>query len=246
MENYGQAVLILGRSGSGKTTSLETLNPLDTLIIMSQFKPLPFNSWAKNYVFNGKYQKGKGLIWVCDNFEGLKGKLDMLENPNIDIPFKNIIFDDFQYYSQRDVFSKADEKGFDKFIELGMHIENSVTRIINLSYMRGKNIAILWHSNTETLAEEKGTLVQTSSKFIDEKFLVEGSFSTVLKTEIVEGEYRFKTNSTNNLLSVKSPKGVFDLYIDNDLNYVFEMLDKNDKGLIEKHKNELKDEKETK
>ena len=230
MLEYGQAVLVVGRSGSGKTYSLRNLKPDETLIVMSNFKPLIFSRWAKDYSLN-KYEKGKGLIKVCENFEGLKEFLDVLESKNL--PFKNIIFDDFQYYSQRDVFTKADEKGFDKFIGLGMNIATAITRITNLSYTRQKNIAVLWHSNTETIAEEKGTMVQTSSKFIDEKFVVEGVFNVVLKTEIVEGEHKFKTNSDNNLLSIKSPEGVFDLYIDNDLNYVYNQLEKNDRGELD-------------
>ena len=220
----GQAVLVVGRSGSGKTYSLRNLKPQDTLIVMSKFKPLIFKGWTKNFSM-GKPENGKGMIKVCNNFEELHNFLNTLESSK-NLPFRNIIFDDCQYYSQLDVFTKADEKGFDKFIWLGMNIHSALVRMTNLSYTKGLNVAVFWHSNTQTLAEEKGTLVQTSSKFIDEKFVVEGIFNTVLKTEIVEGDYKFKTNSDNNLLSIKSPYGVFDLYIDNDLNYVFEELEK--------------------
>ena len=191
-----------------KTYSLRNLKPQDTIIVMSKFKPLIFKGWTKNFSMN-KPEKDKGLIKVCNNFEELHKFLDTIENS-----------------SQLDVFTKADEKGFDKFIGLGQNIHSAIARMTNLSYTKGLNVAIFWHSNTPTLAEEKGTLVQTSSKFIDEKFVVEGVFNTVLKTEIVEGNYKFKTNSDNNLLSIKSPYGVFDLYIDNDLNYVFEELEK--------------------
>ena len=224
---YGQCVLVVGRSGSGKTYSLRNLIPKDTIIVMSKFKPLVFKNWKNNFSIN-KLEKGKGLIKICKNFEDLNKFINILVTKKLS--FKNIIFDDFQYYSQLDVFTRADEKGFDKFIGLAMNIQKSLDLITTLPYILGANIAIFWHSNTETLAEEKGTLVQTSSKFIDEKFIVEGIFNTVLKTEIVDGYYKFKTNSDNNLLSIKSPASVFDLYIDNDLNYVFNQLDKFDKG----------------
>lgn len=210
-----------------KTYSLRNLKPQDTIIIMSKFKPLVFKNWKNNFSIN-KLEKGKGLIKICKNFEDLNKFINILITKKL--PFKNIIFDDFQYYSQLDVFTRADEKGFDKFIGLAMNIQKSLDLITTLPYILGANIAIFWHSNTETLAEEKGTLVQTSSKFIDEKFVVEGIFNTVLKTEIVDGYYKFKTNSDNNLLSIKSPVDVFDLYIDNDLNYVFNQLSKFDRG----------------
>ena len=225
--NNGQAILILGTSGTGKTSSIKSLNPKETLILMSQFKPLPFGGWAKNYSVD-KFEKDKGCILVCENFDKLNKVLDnILSKP---LPYKNIILDDFQFYTQRDVFARADEKGFDKWIDLAKNISDVLMKIISGAYAKKLNLVIMWHSNTESIAEEKGTMVKTSSKFIDEKFVVEGIFNTVLKTEIVDGYYKFKTNSDNNLLSIKSPAGVFDLYIDNDLNYVFNQLNKFDRG----------------
>ena len=64
----GQAILVLGTSGTGKTSSIQNLNPKETLILMSQFKPLPFGGWAKNYSVD-KFEKDKGCILVCENFE---------------------------------------------------------------------------------------------------------------------------------------------------------------------------------
>lgn len=225
----GQAILVLGNSGSGKTSSIEKLNPKETLILMSQFKPLPFPSWAKNYSV-GKFEKDRGAILVCDNFQKLNNTLKQIFNEKAKIPFKNIILDDFQFYTQRDVFSKADEKGFDKWIELAKNISDVLMQVISGAYLFKKNLIIMWHSNTETIAEEKGTMVKTSSKFIDEKMTIEGLFTTVLKTEIIDGEYVFQTNSTNSLTSIKSPKGVFELYIPNDLDFVLKQLNKYDNG----------------
>lgn len=103
-------------------------------------------------------------------------------------------------------------------------------KIISGAYAKKLNLVIMWHSNTELIAEEKGTMVKTSSKFIDEKMTIEGLFTTVLLTTIQDGEYKFQTNSTGATNSVKSPKGVFELYIPNDLNYVLSQLDKYDNG----------------
>ena len=219
----GQAILVLGTSGTGKTSSIQNLNPKETLILMSQFKPLPFQGWAKNYSVD-KFEKDKGCILVCENFEKLHKVLDnILSKP---LPYKNIILDDFQFYTQRDVFTRADEKGFDKWIDLAKNISDVLMKIISGAYAKKLNLVIMWHSNTELIAEEKGTMVKTSSKFIDEKMTIEGLFTTVLLTTIQDGEYKFQTNSTGATNSVKSPKGVFKLYIPNDLNYVLSQLDK--------------------
>lgn len=42
-------VLILGDSGTGKTTSVSTLDPKSTFIICPDEKELPFKGWKKNY-----------------------------------------------------------------------------------------------------------------------------------------------------------------------------------------------------
>lgn len=226
----GQSILMLGRSGTGKTSSIRNLKPQDTLILMSQFKPLPFAGWAKNYSID-KAEKGKGMILVCDNFEKLNKTLDSLFSK--DVAFKNIILDDFQFYTQKDVFSRADEKGFDKWIDLAKNISDILLKIIAGAYTNNKNLIVMWHSNTELDTKERGTMVKTSSKFIDEKMTVESLFTTVLKTEIQDGEYYFLTNSTEDITSIKSPRGVFDLYIPNDLNFVLEQLIKYDNGELE-------------
>jgi ABC-type sugar transport system ATPase subunit len=43
------ACMILGQSGTGKTTSLRNLNPADVLLIQAVKKPLPFrsNAWSE-------------------------------------------------------------------------------------------------------------------------------------------------------------------------------------------------------
>ena len=223
----GQAILVLGTSGTGKTSSIQNLNPKETLILMSQFKPLPFQGWVKNYSVD-KFEKDKGCILVCENFAKLHKVLDnILSKP---LPYKNIILDDFQFYTQRDVFTRAAEKGFEKWIDLAKNISDVIMKIISGAYAKKLNLVIMWHSNTELIAEEKGTMVKTSSKFIDEKMTIEGLFTTVLLTTIQDGEYKFQTNSTGATNSVKSPKGVFELYIPNDLNYVLSQLDKYDTG----------------
>ena len=213
-----------------KTSSIEKLKPSETMILMSQFKPLPFSGWAKNYSVD-KIEKGKGCILVCENFEKLNKTLDTIFSKNL--PFKNVILDDFQFYTQRDVFSRADEKGFDKWIDLAKNISDSLMKIISGAFSTRKNLIIMWHSNTETVAEEKGTMVKTSSRFIDEKMTIEGLFTTVLKTVIIDNEYKFQTNSTGGTTSIKSPRGVFEMLIPNDLDYVLKQLDKYDNGDLE-------------
>lgn len=250
MENYGQAVLIVGRSGIGKTTSIRNLEHDKTLIIRGGKKNLNLFNWRNLYSDN-EYIRGKGLIWSCEDFKELSDVLDRLENTE-NLPFKNIIFEDFHYYVQDVTFSDEENNRFTQFHNLGVDEAKTLRRIINLAYLKRKNIAILWISNNPTKAEERGTIVFTGSKFIDEKFIVESLFTTVLEVDIIDGKHCFKTNSTDSLRSLKSPIGLFDLYIESDLKYVFDKLIKYDNGIIEESekkkelKENIKEEKETK
>jgi len=54
-----QGVLIIAESGSGKSTSIEALDPKSTFIINVANKPLPFKGWRKKYT-----------IWTKDNPAG--------------------------------------------------------------------------------------------------------------------------------------------------------------------------------
>ena len=46
----GQGILVIGESGSGKSTSIESLDPKETFIINVKNKPLPFRGWKNNYL----------------------------------------------------------------------------------------------------------------------------------------------------------------------------------------------------
>jgi ABC-type phosphate/phosphonate transport system ATPase subunit len=42
-------IAIVGSSGSGKSTSIRTLDPKETFIINIASKPLPFKGWRSKY-----------------------------------------------------------------------------------------------------------------------------------------------------------------------------------------------------
>ena len=67
---------------------------------------------------------------------------------------------------------------------------------------------------------ESPAKAKTIGKMLDDKITVEGMFTIVLKTEVVDGKYLFRTH-TNGKDTVKSPIGLFDTTeIDNDLKLV--------------------------
>lgn len=207
-------ILILGQSGTGKSTSIRNMDSEDTFIIQTVNKPLPFKGFKKNYPIMDKDGKGRRL--VSDNYDKIISCLKYLNN-NKDI--KNIIIDDFQYVISNEFMVRAKEKGFDKFTEMAQHYY----MIIDVASRLREDLNIFFLSHNEQ--KEDGTSkVKTIGKLLDEKITIEGLFTIVLNTVIQDNKYYFQTQN-NGFNTTKSPLGMFDeQLIENDLKLVTEKI----------------------
>ena len=207
-------ILILGQSGTGKSTSIRNMDSKDTFIIQTVNKPLPFKGFKADYPLMDKDGKGKRL--VTDNYDKIIGCLKYLNN-NKDI--KNIIIDDFQYVISNEFMVRAKEKGFDKFTEMAQHYYV----IIEVASRLREDLNIFFLSHNEQ--KEDGTSkVKTIGKLLDEKITIEGLFTIVLNTVIQDNKYYFQTQN-NGFSTTKSPLGMFDeQLIENDLKLVTEKI----------------------
>ena len=207
-------ILILGQSGTGKSTSIRNMDSEDTFIIQTVNKPLPFKGFKKSYPIMDKDGKGKRL--VTDSYDKIIGCLKYLNN-NKDI--KNIIIDDFQYVISNEFMLRAKEKGFDKFTEMAQHYYV----IIDVASRLREDLNIFFLSHNEQ--KEDGTSkVKTIGKLLDEKITIEGLFTIVLNTVIQDNKYYFQTQN-NGFNTTKSPLGMFDeQLIENDLKLVTEKI----------------------
>lgn len=229
--NFGQCLLVLGTTGSGKTFSIRNLKPEETIIIQTQYKPLPFKSWKKNYVLmdgsgNAKPSSKQGMIIVATKQEKLLKTIETITKDTYSKRFKNIIIDDFQFLSQNSTFERASEKGYEKWAELGFSIWTTLQELINVPLRTGQNVVIFWHNNTDTETESRGTRTKTGSSMIDRHITVESYFTTVIEADIVGEDYVFKTNSTNGMKFLKSPVGALEMYEPNDIALILEKLNK--------------------
>lgn len=195
--------LLLGESGTGKTASLRNLKPEDTLLIQVVKKPLSFRS--KNWTYFNKETNPTGNIFVTDNSAqiiNIAGKTKR----------KIIVIDDFQYLLANEFMRRSDERGFDKFTEIGKSAWNVMNAVNALS--DDVTVYIPWH--TETTDQGK-TKAKTIGKLLDDKITVEGLFTIVMRTQVDNGEYFFRTKNSGSD-TVKTPMGLFEQdLIDNDL-----------------------------
>lgn len=204
--------LIIGESGTGKSTSIRTLDPNETFIINILDKPLPFKAYRNNYVQVRK-KGSEGNYHSTDDCEEI---LRLIRRVNDDRPdIKNLIIDDYQYLLANEFMRRAKESGFGKFTEIG---RNGWLVIRELTLCRPDLYSfVLSHSD----ADEHGKVrCKTIGKLLSDKISLEGMFTCVLHTQVIDGKYKFLTQNTGIHLA-KSPMDMFEEeLIDNDLAYV--------------------------
>ena len=187
-------MLILGESGSGKSTALRNFDPAEIGIFNVASKPLPFRK--KMMVVNGA---GYGTI------------LKSLSNPKL----KAYAIDDSQYLLAFEFFDRAQETGYGKFTELALNFRNLIQFVIMNT---PPDVIVYFLHHTER--RDDGVLkAKTIGKMLDEKLTVEGLFSIVLLCQARQDKHVFVTQSSG-ISTAKSPMDMFPGEIDNDLKLV--------------------------
>lgn len=189
------AVMIMGASGSGKSASMRNFKADELGVINVANKPLPFKSDIKTY--------------NSDRYEVIEQVLKGAKT-------KSIVIDDSQYLMANEFMRRSGEVGYQKFTDIAKNFW-SLIDMINHELPEDVIVYFMHHTEIDAVGNEKA---KTIGKMLDEKITVEGLFTIVLKTEVIDGRYLFSTR-TNGADSVKSPMGMFDeALIDNDLKQV--------------------------
>ena len=107
------------------------------------------------------------------------------------------------------------EKGFQKFVDIG----GVGFDVVRLAAELQPNVRVYVLAHTDT-SESGVTKIKTLGRMLDEKIVIEGLFTTVLKTYVENGKFYFTTQNSGSD-TVKSPMGLFSSnLIENDLNAV--------------------------
>lgn len=196
----GIPVLILGRSGSGKSASLRNFQPGEVGIVNVLGKPLPFRNKLQA-MQTDDYKKIYTAI--------TKAKTDC------------IVIDDAGYLMTNQFMRGHSSTGagnsiFTFYNDLGDQFWRLVRYIVeNMPPQRV--VYFMMHEDKNDFGDVKP---KTIGKMLDEKVCVEGMFTIVLRSMLVNGKHVFRTQ-TDGMDVCKTPIGMFEAdEIDNDLKMV--------------------------
>lgn len=218
-------VIILGKSGTGKSTSIKNLDPKSTFVINTLGKMLPFK--GSKSIYNEQNKNAK----QCEDYQSVIALLTQI-NANAS-HIKNVILDDIIYIMRSEYFKRAKEAGYGKYTELAQHFQQIIKTCEGLR--QDLNVFFMLHSedvvSDNTVVEFK---VSTIGKLLDSQYNPVEVVPMVLYSDVVfDGEgkptygfYTHRTKRGNIIIPAKSPDGMFDNdFIPNDLALVVKAME---------------------
>ena len=206
----GIPVLIIGESGSGKTYAIKNLDPEKVGIFLCEKNRLPFRKQFPTYkVRNMQRQTDNNQVQIVRQSAVIQ---TVLRSPKQKI----YVVDDSQYIMANEYFDRANEKGYDKFVDIGANFRNLI-HLVNNELPDDVIVYFLHHPETDSNTGK--TKAKTIGRMLDEKLTLEGCFDIVLHARTDGNEHWFSTQS-DGTDTAKSPEEMFEPKIPNDLAFV--------------------------
>ena len=213
-------ICCMGEYGSGKSTSMRTLDPEKTLIANVLSKEFPFRQRFK-YVLNG---------WDINKI------IDQITKA-VQSGIKIIVIDDIGYVMIQMFMSRHRNMKGNQSFELYNDIADTMWSFINFckSLPQDVNIYLMFHEETNDYGMTK---IKTIGKLLDSKVGIEGMTTILLRFMTKDGKHFVRTVTDGSDVA-KSPFDLFDSEeIPNDLSYI-------DNCIREYYGTQLKEETET-
>lgn len=197
----GIPVMLIGKSGSGKSTSLRNFDEKELYLIKALSKPLPFRK---------KFES----TFETDDYASILKALVKTQK-------KAIVIDDAGYlitnhFMKNHSSAEAGNGVFSLYNEIGDRFWNLVN-YVTTKLPEDKIVYFIMHEDKNDMGDIKP---KTIGKLLDEKVCLEGMFTIVLRCISDETKHCFKT-TTNGADVTKTPIDMFeDEEIDNDLKAV--------------------------
>ena len=196
----GECVFVYGKSGSGKSRSLINFGEDEIFLVNTIGKRLPFRSKFKYEI-------------KTDDFSKIVNGLRKM-------PTKTAVIDDSGYlmtnaFMRGHSAPKSGSSTFDLYNDIADSFWSLITVIKN-ELPDDVIVYMIMHEDTTDYGETK---LRTIGKLLSEKVCIEGMSTVVLRCVVRDGKHLFLTQSDGSDIS-KSPEGMFELEIENDLKFV--------------------------
>lgn len=204
----GMGVLLMGASGSGKSTSLRNLPAEETAIINITNKPMPFkNKDGKTIVTLKDFSKeGENELTYEELYKRINATIQKTDK-------KIIVIDDSSYMMAFENFEKATNKGYDKFTTMAKNYYDLIKSAISCS--DEKIVYVITHEEIDDVNQLYRP--KTIGKMLSNQLVIEGLFSIVLRSVYKNGDYIFQTQNDGTSVC-KTPMDMFEQKeIPNDL-----------------------------
>lgn len=204
----GMGVLVMGASGSGKSTSLRNLPAEQTAIINITNKPMPFrNKDGKKIVSLQDFlKKEEKEITYEELYKRIIATIKATDK-------KIIVIDDSSYMMTFENFEKSANKGYDKFTTMAKNYYDLIKSAISCG--DEKIVYVITHEEIDDVNQLYRP--KTIGKMLSNQLVIEGLFSVVLRSLYKNGEYIFQTQNDGTSVC-KSPMDMFEnKEIPNDL-----------------------------
>ena len=211
-----KVIIVAGFEGTGKSSSLRNMNPDETYV---------FNVLGKDLPFKGSrsiYNSDKGNLVSSDNWEHVSKAIKAAEERDM----KHMIIDDIGYLMSTEFFKRAEEAGYNKFSEIGAHMQ-AVIKAAKDSKL--ETVTLMFHLDEDP--QTRSINLRTIGRMLNDKYNPAGVVDVLLVTNVEFGkegaEYNFITNRAimgGKEIPAKSPNGMLEQKIDNDLNLVIKQI----------------------
>ena len=225
-------ISVVGSAGSGKSTSIQYLNPEETFVIAVTKKDLPFSGTATEYTKYHPKDNPTGNHYTTHRASDLIKLLSMINKRK---EIKYVVVDDIQYLMGKQAMERSKEKNFDKHVDIASDYNAVIEKALSLR--DDLYVFTLTHADVES--DRDGNVISAKIKtlghMLDKVVTVDGLYTWNLWCEKLvdvddEGNevtyHVFKTNDPSGKSTCKTPHGAFeDIYIPNSLQLVVEAIE---------------------
>lgn len=191
--------MVIGKSGSGKSTSLRNFEPDEVGVFSVAGKRLPF----------------KKQLQVANTSDYASIGAALTRNA-----YNAYVIDDSTYLMQFKAFEYAKVKGYDKFVEMAVDFERL------LEYAKNTNPdTIVYFMHHPQFGEDGSSKPQTVGRMLDNQLNIEGLFPIVIEATVKDGQHVFVTkndgiNIAKAPVDVSTGERMLPEIMDNDLKAV--------------------------